>query len=60
MAKKTEVKTKETTASVESFIAKLPEAVAADCRTSIALMRKATGEEPRMWGTRIVGFGRYH
>ena len=23
------------------------------------LMKKATGEEPEMWGTSIVGFGRY-
>ncbi len=24
------------------------------------LMKKITGEEPRMWGASIVGFGRYH
>ena len=24
------------------------------------LMKKATVEEPRMWGPSIVGFGRYH
>jgi uncharacterized protein YdhG (YjbR/CyaY superfamily) len=23
-------------------------------------MRKATGAEPKMWGTSIVGFGKYH
>lgn len=56
---KAQVKTTENDASVEAFIATRPEAVAADCRTLIALMRKATGEEPRMWGTAIVGFGRY-
>ncbi len=56
---KAQVKTTENDASVEAFIAARPEAVAADCRTLIALMRKATGEEPRMWGTAIVGFGRY-
>ena len=55
----TEVKTKETTANVDAFIDKQPEAVAADCRTISSLMKKATGEEPRMWGTSIVGFGRY-
>lgn len=60
MAKKTELKTKETSADVDGFLAKLPGPVAADCRTIAALMRKATGEEPRMWGTSIVGFGRYH
>lgn len=57
---KTELKTKETTASVDAFIDKQPEAVAADCRTLVKLMRKATGEAPRMWGTSMVGFGRYH
>lgn len=52
-------KTKETTASVDAFIHKQPEGVAADCRAIIALMKKATGEAPRMWGSSIVGFGRY-
>ena len=56
---KAEVKTKETKASVDAFIRKQPEDVHADCRTIIKLMKKATGEEPRMWGTSIVGFGRY-
>lgn len=57
---KAELKTKETTASVSAFIDKQPEAVAADCRTLIKLMEKATGEEPKMWGASMVGFGRYH
>ncbi|HMC96036.1 MAG TPA: hypothetical protein VKG92_00140 [Flavobacteriales bacterium] len=35
-------------ASVDAFIDKQPEAVAADRRTLIKLMKKATGEEPRM------------
>ena len=26
----------------------------------IAIIRSETGLEPRMWGTNIVGFGRYH
>ena len=29
----------------------------ADCDTLVTLMTKATGEEPRMWGSSIVGFG---
>lgn len=57
---KAELKTKETKASVDAFIDEQPEAVAADCRTLIQLMKKATGEEARMWGTSLVGFGRYH
>ena len=57
---KAELKTKETTASVTAFINEQPEAVADDCRVIIKLMKMATGEEPRMWGASIVGFGRYH
>lgn len=30
-----------------------------DAETMVGLMRRATGEEPRMWGT-MVGFGHYH
>lgn len=56
---KAELKTKVNEASVEAFIDKQPEPVAADCRTIIKLMKKATGEEPKMWGAAIVGFGRY-
>ncbi len=56
---KAELKTKVNTASVDAFIDKQPEPVAADCRTIIKLMKKATGEEPEMWGAAIVGFGRY-
>lgn len=56
---KAELKTKENDASVEAFIDQQPEAVAADCRVIMQIMRKATGEEPRMWGASIVGFGKY-
>ena len=30
-----------------------------DAETMVELIRRATGEEPRMWGS-IVGFGQYH
>jgi hypothetical protein len=30
-----------------------------DAETMVALMRRATEEEPQMWGT-VVGFGRYN
>jgi hypothetical protein len=56
---KAELKTKETTASVETFIAKQPADIAADCRTIMGLMKKATGEDPKLWGPSIVGYGRY-
>lgn len=56
---KVELKIKETKASVDAFIAKQPDGVAEDCRTLVRLMKKATGEDPVMWGTSMVGFGRY-
>ena len=31
-----------------------------DCFAVLELMRRATGEEPMMWGDSIVGFGTYH
>ncbi len=55
-----ELKTKETRASVDAFLAKVADpARRADCRAVVEIMREATGEEPRMWGSSIVGFGRY-
>ncbi|MCB9184501.1 MAG: DUF1801 domain-containing protein [Flavobacteriales bacterium] len=56
---KAELKTKVNDASVDDFIHAQPESVASDCRAIMAMMRKATGEEPRMWGASIVGYGRY-
>ena len=52
-------KTQPTTADVEAYCAAQPEARAADCRALIALMQRASGEPPVMWG-RMVGFGRHH
>lgn len=31
-----------------------------DARRVLELMRKVTGEPPKMWGSSIVGFGSYH
>lgn len=31
-----------------------------DCFAVLDLMRRVTGEEPKMWGASIVGFGAYH
>jgi hypothetical protein len=54
-------KTKPTEVSVESHIAALAnEEQRNDAQTLVALMRKVTGQEPRMWGPSIVGFGSYH
>ena len=60
MAKSAERKTKRTGKSVEEFIySQGSEQVRDDCRTIIKIMQKATKAKPEMWGTSIVGFGRY-
>jgi hypothetical protein len=59
--KSADLKTKPTAASVEAFIAKAPnEARRKDAKAALALFRKATGLEPKMWGPSIIGFGEYH
>lgn len=55
-----EMKTQKNTASVTGFLADVPEQKRKDCEQVLALMKKATGEEPSMWGGSIVGFGSYH
>ena len=54
-------KTKSTKVSVESHIAAIKnEDQRNDAQTLVALMRRVTRQEPRMWGPSIVGFGSYH
>ena len=56
-----ELKTKKTKASVAAFLDKIAdEQRRKDCQTVLNLMKQATGEEPKMWGSSIVGFGTYH
>lgn len=53
-----EIKTKETSDSVEGFINSIAdEQKREDCLIIIGMMRKATKEEPKMWGSAIIGFG---
>ena len=55
-----EAKTKPTAESVDDFIGRVAdERRRNDCRTVLDLMADVTGEAPVMWGTSIVGFGRY-
>lgn len=42
---------------VEAFLAALPRPRQQECRAVAAVMAQASGEEPRMWGSSIVGFG---
>ena len=46
-------------ADLEAHFAAQPEARAADCRALAALMQRASGHPPRLWG-RMVGFGQHH
>lgn len=55
-----ENKTKETAEDVSGFIDRIAdEKKRADAKALCALIERAVGEPPRMWGTSIVGFGRY-
>lgn len=55
---KVEIKTKETKASVEKFLRGVQdEQQRTDSFKILEMMRRITGEEPKMWGTSIVGFG---
>jgi uncharacterized protein DUF1801 len=55
-----ELKTKQTTASVEEFLNSVAdESRRKDCFRVLEMMKAATNAEPAMWGTSIVGFGRY-
>ena len=53
-----ENKTKRTTASVAKFLATISDPDRKrDAKALAALIRKATGERPAMWGSSIVGYG---
>jgi hypothetical protein len=55
-----ELKTKQTTESVEKFLNNLADDQRRkDCFRLLEIMKAATKAEPAMWGTSIVGFGRY-
>lgn len=55
-----EAKTKPTAADVDGYLAaKASPEQLADCKAVMALMRKVTGQPPRMWGPSIVGYGSY-
>ena len=56
-----ELKTTKNDQSVEDFLNSVTDTnKRTDSFEVLALMREITGEEPRMWGNSIVGFGEYH
>lgn len=59
MAKKlAQIKTKETTASVDDFIKAIAdEQKRKDCFAIIKMMEKATKSKAKLWGSAIIGFG---
>jgi hypothetical protein len=55
-----ELKTRPTQANVTAFINAIDDPQRKkDVRKVAAMMRKATGKRARMWGSSIVGYGRY-
>jgi hypothetical protein len=53
-----ELKTRKTEKSVEAFLRGISDPKRrTDCEAVAAIMKKATGEKPKMWGPAIVGFG---
>lgn len=56
-----ELKTKQTDASVDAYLESLSDPrQREDARAIVVLMSDVSGEPPRMWGESIVGFGTYH
>ena len=55
-----DLKTKVNDESVEEFLEGFPEDKRKDCYTILEMMKTVTDNEPKMWGTSIVGFGDYH
>lgn len=55
---KAELKTKLTDASVDAFLNRITDAQQRiDSFKVMELMQRLSGEEPKMWGTAIIGFG---
>lgn len=58
MGKLAEIKTKQNTASVDGFIDSVPdEQKRKDSHVILKMMEKATKEQPKMWGSSLIGFG---
>lgn len=54
-----EIKTKQNAASVDDFINAVEnEQKRKDSFVILEMMKKASGEEPRMWGASLIGFGK--
>lgn len=54
-----EIKTKPTDQRPEDFIRSLPDKRQADAFRLLEIMGEVSGQEPRMWGSSIIGFGSF-
>lgn len=55
------LKTQVNDGDVEAFLNAVPEErKRQDGMVLLGLFKKLTGEDPKMWGTSIIGFGQYH
>ena len=56
-----ELKTQKNSKSVTTFLNSIENDIRKkDAFTLLELIEDVTGEQPKMWGTSIVGFGNYH
>jgi hypothetical protein len=56
-----EQKTKKNELSVDKFLSSVTVLQKqTDCYSILELMRRLTQQEPKMWGSSIIGFGDYH
>lgn len=56
-----ELKTQKNNDSVDDFIAGIEDdRKREDSKTLLGMMERVTGEEPKMWGPSIIGFGDQH
>lgn len=56
-----DMKTQPTETSVENFLHSIDDADRRrDCLRVLEIMKSATGADPKIWGTSMVGFGTYH
>ncbi|MEZ4767902.1 MAG: DUF1801 domain-containing protein [Caldilineales bacterium] len=56
-----ELKTQKNDASVDAFLNSVEnDRKREDSFALLEMMKEVTGEEPKMWGDSIVGFGEYH
>lgn len=58
MGKLVKIKTQQTSSSVEDFINKVKdEQQRKDSFVILEIMKRVSGEEPKMWGASLIGFG---